>query len=76
MVCPHLPRAGHDPLVGGTIQRGSVMRKARSFLLTLLLAAFTIHVLWLAIQPLIPYVVSALAILLVLGFVYYRMTRW
>ncbi|WP_189148164.1 hypothetical protein [Streptomyces lacrimifluminis] len=52
------------------------MRKARSLLFTLLLAAFTIHVLWLAIQPLIPYVVSALAIVLVLGFVYFKMTRW
>ncbi|MDN3263297.1 hypothetical protein QWJ26_26505 [Streptomyces sp. CSDS2] len=52
------------------------MRKARSFLLTLLLAAFTIHVLWLAIQPLIPYVVGALAVVLVMGFVYYKMTRW
>ncbi len=52
------------------------MKKARSFLFTLLLAAITIRVLWLAIEPLIPYVVSALAIVMVLGFVYYRMTRW
>ncbi len=52
------------------------MRKARSFLLTLLLAAFTIHVLWLAIEPLIPYVVGALAVVMVMGFVYYKMTRW
>ncbi|EKX60628.1 hypothetical protein [Streptomyces ipomoeae] len=52
------------------------MHKARSFLFTLLLAAFTIRVLWLAVEPLIPYVVSSLAILLVLGFVYYRFTRW
>ncbi|WP_416982946.1 hypothetical protein [Streptomyces sp. T028] len=52
------------------------MKKARSFLFTLLLAALTIRVLWLAIEPLIPYVVSALAIVMVLGFVYYRMTRW
>ncbi|WP_159766064.1 hypothetical protein [Streptomyces sp. HM190] len=52
------------------------MKKARSFLLLLLLAAFTIRVLWLAVEPLVPYVVSTLAIVLVLGFIYHRMTRW
>ena len=52
------------------------MAKARNILVMLLLAAFTIRVLWLAIAPLVPYVVSALAIVLVLGFIYHRMTRW
>lgn len=52
------------------------MKKARSYLLLLLLAAFTIHMLWLAIAPLVPYLVSSLAIVLVLGFIYYRMTKW
>ncbi|MDX3277309.1 hypothetical protein [Streptomyces scabiei] len=52
------------------------MRKARSFLLTLLLAALTIHVLWLAVEPLIPYIVGALAVVVAMGFVYYKMTRW
>ncbi|MEW2227234.1 hypothetical protein AB0943_19475 [Streptomyces sp. NPDC007044] len=45
-------------------------------MLLLLLAAFTIHMLWLAIAPLVPYLVSGLAIVLVLGFIYYRMTKW
>lgn len=52
------------------------MGKARNFLLLLLLAGITIRVLWLAVEPLLPYVVSGLAIVLVMGFVYYRMTRW
>ncbi|MFE0365394.1 hypothetical protein [Streptomyces griseoaurantiacus] len=52
------------------------MKKARSFLLLLLLVAFTIHMAWLAIAPLIPYIVSGLAVVMVMGFVYYRMTRW
>ncbi|WP_159054653.1 hypothetical protein [Streptomyces dysideae] len=52
------------------------MGKARNFLLLLLLAALTIRVAWLAVEPLLPYVVSGLAIVLVMGFVYYRMTRW
>ncbi|MCX4699011.1 hypothetical protein [Streptomyces sp. NBC_01373] len=42
----------------------------------LLLAAFTLRVLWLAVEPLLPFVVSGLAIVSVMGFVYYRMTRW
>ncbi|MGR6971414.1 hypothetical protein ACU639_17805 [Streptomyces cynarae] len=52
------------------------MRKTRSILFTLLLAAVTVRVLWLAIEPLVPYLVSGTAIVLVLGFVYYRITRW
>lgn len=52
------------------------MGKVRNFLLLLLLAAFTIRVAWLAVEPMLPYVVSGLAIVLVMGFVYYRMTRW
>ncbi|MFC8829027.1 hypothetical protein ACFT9I_27180 [Streptomyces sp. NPDC057137] len=52
------------------------MKKARNFLLLLLLAALTINALWIAIAPLVPYIVSALAVVLVMGFIYYRMTRW
>lgn len=52
------------------------MGKVRNFLLLLLLAGITIRVLWLALEPLLPYVVSGLAIVLVMGFVYFRITRW
>ncbi len=62
--------------VGGIKEKGRVVKKARSLLLTLLLGAVTIRVLWWAVSPLVPYLVSATAIVLVLGFIYYRMTRW
>ncbi|WP_181009164.1 hypothetical protein [Streptomyces sp. SM11] len=52
------------------------MRKARSFLFTLLLAAFTIRILWLAVEPLIPYIVGALVVVVAMGFIYYKITRW
>jgi hypothetical protein len=52
------------------------VKKARAILFTLLLAAITVHVLWIAIAPLVPYLVSSFVVVLVLGFVYYRMTRW
>lgn len=52
------------------------MAKLRNLLLVLLLGAFTIRVLWLAVEPILPYLVSGLTVLLVLGFVYHRMTRW
>ncbi|WP_234388343.1 hypothetical protein [Streptomyces scabiei] len=45
-------------------------------MLTLLLAALTIRVLWLAVEPLIPYIMGALAAVMAMGFVYYKMTRW
>ncbi|MGC5342222.1 hypothetical protein ACPXCF_04935 [Streptomyces sp. DT171] len=70
------PHAGPDPQVGGTQQRDHPMKKARSYLLTLLLAALTIRVLWWVVEPFIPYMIGMLAIVMVLGFVYYRMTRW
>ena len=54
----------------------ATVRKARSLLLTLLLGAFTVKVLWWVVAPFIPYLVSLLAIVMVLGFIYYRMTRW
>lgn len=52
------------------------MRKARAALFTLLLAAFTIHMLWIAVAPLVPYLVASTVVVLVLGFVYHRFTRW
>ena len=52
------------------------MKKVRAILFTLLLAALTIHLLWIAIAPLVPYLVSAFVVVLALGFVYYRFTRW
>ena len=52
------------------------MKKARSWLVTLLLAAFAVKVVWWVVAPLIPYLVSALVVVVVMGFIYHRMTRW
>ena len=52
------------------------MKKARSWLATLLLGALTIRVLWWTVEPLVPYLVSALVLVTVMGFIYHRMTRW
>lgn len=52
------------------------MAKVRNFLLLLLLAALTIRLLWLAVEPILPYLVSGLVVVVVMGFIYYRMTRW
>lgn len=52
------------------------MKKARSWLVTLLLGALAIRAAWWAVEPLVPFLVSGLAVLLVLGFIYHRMTRW
>ncbi|MFG2681777.1 hypothetical protein [Streptomyces sp. NPDC048392] len=52
------------------------MKKARTILLTLLLFAFVVRVLWWTIEPLLPFIVSGTAVVLVLGFIYYRMWRW
>lgn len=52
------------------------MAKVRNLLLLLLLAALTIRVLWLAVEPILPYLVSSLTVVVVMGFIYYRMTRW
>ncbi len=52
------------------------MKKARSLLVTLLLGALTVRVLWWTVEPLIPYLVGSLIVVLVLGVIYHRMTRW
>jgi len=52
------------------------VKKLRDWLVMALLTAFTVRVVWWAIEPLLPYVVSALVLVLVLGFIYFRMFRW
>lgn len=52
------------------------MRRLRAILFTLLLAAFTIHMLWIAVGPLMPYLVASTVVVVAVGFVYYRFTRW
>jgi len=52
------------------------VRKLRAILFTLLLGAITVHVMWVAIAPLVPYIISALVVVLILGSIYHRFTRW
>ena len=68
--------AGLLQQVGGDYERGRAMKKARAILFTLLLVALMVHVLWIAIAPMVPYLVSAFVVVLALGFIYYRMTKW
>lgn len=52
------------------------MKKARATLVTLLLAAFCVKVVWWAIAPMIPYAISGLVVVVILGYVIHRSTRW
>ena len=52
------------------------MKKARAMLVTLLLAALCIRVVWWTIAPMIPYVTGALVVVTILGYIMYRATRW
>jgi hypothetical protein len=52
------------------------MAKIRAVLVTALLAAFAVWAVWQVIQPLIPYLVASLCLVMVIGLIYARLTRW
>ena len=52
------------------------MKKARGMLVTLLLAALCIRVLWWTIAPMIPYLISGLVVVVAIGYLYHRLTKW
>ncbi|WP_217241377.1 hypothetical protein [Streptomyces sp. AC555_RSS877] len=52
------------------------MKKARAWLVMLLLGVMAIRMLWLLVEPLIPVLLIALVIVMVLGFLYHRSSRW
>lgn len=52
------------------------MRRLRAWLVTALLLAVTIRVLWWSVEPLVPYLIAALALVTILGFMWYRATKW
>jgi hypothetical protein len=52
------------------------MRKARTWLINILLLALVLRVVTWAIEPLIPYVAGALAMVMVIGFITYRLVKW
>ncbi|MGH9958092.1 MAG: hypothetical protein ACREBC_13335 [Pyrinomonadaceae bacterium] len=51
------------------------MRKVRSTLVTLLLLALVIRVLWWTVEPLIPYLIAGIFIIGIIGFIFGRATR-
>lgn len=53
-----------------------MIKKFRAGLVTALLLAVTIRVLWWSITPLIPYLVVGLVLITITGFMYYRTRRW
>jgi hypothetical protein len=52
------------------------MNKIRGYLFLAILAAIAIHVLWLAIAPVVPYAIGGLIVISVLGALYHRKRRW
>jgi hypothetical protein len=52
------------------------VKKIRAWLVTLLLGALVIRELWVAVAPLIPYIICALFVVAVLGLLYYRSRKW
>lgn len=48
------------------------MKNIRAWLVTLLLAALVTRVLWWTVEPLLPYMIGALFMLFILGFIVHR----
>lgn len=48
------------------------MGRVRSFLITVIILALAVHLVWTAIAPLIPYAIGGIIALAALGFLYYR----
>ncbi|ROP38986.1 hypothetical protein EDD40_4354 [Saccharothrix texasensis] len=45
-------------------------------MVTAILFAVTIRLLWWSVEPLVPYIVVGLFIVTIIGFVWFRSTRW
>ncbi|WP_406391366.1 hypothetical protein OG806_08250 [Streptomyces sp. NBC_00882] len=52
------------------------MKKIRAWLVLALLGALAIRVLWWAVEPLVPLLAGALVVLVVIGALYHRASRW
>lgn len=53
-----------------------MLRKIRAGLVTALLFAVTVYLLWTVVEPMVPYLVVGLVLILILGTMYYRKSRW
>ena len=52
-----------------------MIRRVQTWLVTALLLAVTVRVLWWTVEPMVPYLVAGFVIVTIYGFVYYRSTR-
>jgi hypothetical protein len=52
------------------------LRKLRAGLVTAILFAVTVRVLWWVVEPMIPYFIVGLVLVTLAGFVIHRKTRW
>lgn len=52
------------------------MGRVRAFLLTVIILALAVHLVWVAIAPLIPYTIGGLIALAALSSLYFRRRRW
>ncbi|MBP2322628.1 hypothetical protein JOF56_003013 [Kibdelosporangium banguiense] len=52
------------------------MKRLRAGLVTAVLVAVTIQILWWTVEPLLPYLLLGLVLVVIFGTIYYRSTRW
>ncbi len=52
------------------------MRRARTVLITLVIGALALRIIWWAIAPLLPILLIGLVIVLVVGTVWFRQKKW
>lgn len=52
------------------------MQRARMFLITLIILALAVHIVWLAVAPIVPYSIGGLVVIGLVGMLYYRKRRW
>lgn len=52
------------------------MTKVRAWLVTAILFAVAVRVLWWSVEPMLPYLLVGVVIVTIIGFVWFRSTRW
>lgn len=53
-----------------------MIRKVRAWLVTALLLVVTARALWWTVEPLVPYLLICFVLITIIGFIYYRTTKW
>jgi hypothetical protein len=52
------------------------MQRLRGLLITVIILAIAVHLVWVAVAPLLPTAVVGLVVVGILGSLYYRRRRW